>query len=91
MVKLEVGVASMHAMEARLKLGSHATVYLDTPKGLLVAWSVEGPKHQAHTPHTDRSHSIAPFHKKSHLLKTVSLKICYCICCLFSFYVAEIA
>jgi hypothetical protein len=71
-VKLEVGVASMHAMEARLKLGGQATVYLDTPKGLLVAWSVEGPKHQAHIPHPHRSHSIAPFHQKSHLLKTVN-------------------
>ena len=77
--KLEVGVASMHAMEARLKLGGQATVYLDTPKGLLIAWSVEGPKHQAHMPHPDRSHSIAPFHKKSHLLKTVSRIFCISI------------
>jgi hypothetical protein len=71
--KLQVGVASMHAMEALLKLGSHSTVHLDTPKGLLVAWSVEGPKHQRHLPHPDRGHSTAPFHKKSNLLKTVNL------------------
>ena len=65
----------MHAMEARFKLAGHATVHLDTPKGLLVAWTVEGPKEQRHLPHPDRSHSIAPFQKKSSLLKTVSLGV----------------